>query len=54
MALYEFVGDKFKSGAVCRYKLEYPFVAGAYDELIVNVTQIQNAVAYLVETDKLG
>jgi len=54
LALYEFVGDRFKNGAVCRYKIEFPFVAGVYDELIVNVTQIQNAVAYVVETDRLG
>ena len=38
------------NGAVCRYRLVFPYLAKDYDEIKVEVGLISNAVAFLVET----
>ena len=37
---------------VCRYQLEYPYRAEIHDQLIVEVALMDNAIAYLVETER--
>ena len=45
-------GAGFSSGSMCRYRLEYPFIAAKWDELTVTVKSIQNAVVYVVQANE--
>lgn len=52
MALYaEWTGGAFNNGMVCRYQLEFPYRAEIHDQVVVEVELMDNAIAYLVETE---
>ena len=47
-------GGSMVDGAVCRYRLIFPYSASAYDEIRVEVGLLTHAVAFLVETPSFG
>lgn len=53
LSLYRLVASQFENGEVCRYRLEFPFEAGIYDQITVTAKSLKHAKAFLVETEEL-